>query len=241
MLISTVNFSLYYAALRNRDPRVIVRSIQFRVLTGFVVIAVTVLTVLNLSVHPDPIVSFRKSFFFVATTISSTGYSADDYTAYDSTALAIMVLMMFVGGCSGSTAGGMKIDRFILMAKQALAQIQRNFRPAAVQVVRMGRAVINPQVLSDVTAFVVVYMACMGAGILAVTFIEGVPFATAFGAMLTFLSNMGPAPFHELAGLPDNFSLYSGTSKAIFCVAMLLGRLEFLALFALLVPSFWRR
>ena len=105
----------------------------------------------------------------------------------------------------------------------------------------MGRSVVSNDVLADVTSFFVIYMMTLGTGVLLITLIEGVPFTTAFGAMLTCVSNMGPAPFHDLAGLPGTFDAYSGISKLVFSISMLLGRLEFLTLFALMIPGFWRR
>jgi len=238
MLIGSVNYGLYYGLLRSGSWKTLVRNIEFRSYVGIVVVAVVVLTVLNLSVHDELLTSFRYSFFMVATTISSTGYGTDDYSAYSSTALSIVILLMFVGGCSGSTAGGIKIERAVLMGKQAIAQIQKSFRPATVQLVRMGKVAINNQVLADVGSFFLIYMGCIGFGLLFVTLVEGVPAPTAFGTMLTCLSNMGPAPFH--VG-PDNFSTYSAGSKLFFSMAMLLGRLEFFTLFALILPGFWRR
>jgi trk system potassium uptake protein TrkH len=238
MLIGSVNYGLYYALLRTGSWRTLVRNIEFRWYVAIVVFAVVVLTVLNLSVHEELLTSFRYSFFMVATTISSTGYGTDDYSVYSSTALTIVLLLMFVGGCSGSTAGGIKIERAVLMGKQAISQIQKSFRPATVQLVRMGKVAINTQVLADVASFFLIYMGCIGFGLLFVTLVEGVPVPTAFGAMLTCLSNMGPAPFH--VG-PDNFAAYSAGSKLFFAMAMLLGRLEFFTLFALILPGFWRR
>lgn len=242
MLVGTVNYGLYYALLRGRDIRVILRSTEFRAFVSIVVASVVLLSLLNLDLHGDPLTSFRNSLFLVATTISSTGYGTHDYGAYGAPAMTIMILLMFVGGCAGSTAGGIKIERVVLMGKQSIAQVKKSFRPAVVQLVRMGRSVIDSQVLADVTAFFVIYMGCLGFGVLAITLLEAdVPFPTSFGAMLTCLSNMGPAPFHELAGMADNFAAYSPASKIVFCVAMLLGRLEFFTLFALLIPEFWRR
>jgi trk system potassium uptake protein TrkH len=238
MLIGSVNYGLYYGLLRTGSWRTLVRNIEFRWYVGIVLCAVVVLTVLNLSVHDDLLTSFRYSFFMVATTISSTGYGTDDYSVYSSTALTIVILLMFVGGCSGSTAGGIKIERAVLMGKQAIAQVQKSFRPATVQLVRMGKVAVNNQVLADVGSFFLIYMGCIGFGLLFVTLVEGVPVTTAFGTMLTCLSNMGPAPFH--VG-PDNFSTYSAGSKLFFAIAMLLGRLEFFTLFALILPGFWRR
>ncbi len=238
MLIGSVNYGLYYGLLRTGNWRSLLRNIEFRWYLAIVVTAVIFLTILNLSVHEELLTSFRYSFFMVATTISSTGYGTDDYSAYSSTALTILILIMFVGGCSGSTAGGIKVERAVLMGKQAIAQIQKSFRPASVQLVRMGKVAISNQVLSDVASFFLIYMGCIGFGLIFVTLVEGVPAPTAFGAMLTCLSNMGPAPFH--VG-PDNFAAYSPGSKFFFSMAMLLGRLEFFTLFALMLPAFWRR
>lgn len=238
MLVGSVNYGLYYGLIRTGHWRGLVRNIEFRSYVGIVIVAVIVLTILNLEVHDEVLTSFRYSFFMVATTISSTGYSTDDYTVYSSMALAIIILLMFVGGSSGSTAGGIKIERAVLMGKQAVAQVQKNFRPASVQLVRMGKASINAQVLADVASFFLIYMGCIAFGLLFVTLVEGVPLPTAFGAMLTCLSNMGPAPFHQG---PDNFAAYSAGSKLFFVLAMLLGRLEFFTLFALFLPGFWRR
>lgn len=238
MLIGSVNYGLYYGLLRTGSWKTLVRNIEFRWYIGIVLAAVLVLTILNLSVHDQILTSFRYSFFMVATTISSTGYGTDDYSAYSSAALTVVILLMFVGGCSGSTAGGIKIERAVLMGKQAIAQVRKSFQPSTVQLVRMGKVAINNQVLSDVASFFLIYMGCIGFGLLFVTLVEGVPAPTAFGTMLTCLSNMGPAPFH--VG-PDNFSGYSAGSKLFFSIAMLLGRLEFFTLFALILPGFWRR
>jgi trk system potassium uptake protein TrkH len=238
MLIGSVNYGLYYGLLRTGSWRGLVRNIEFRSYVGIVLTSVVVLTILNLRVHGQVLTSFRYSFFMVATTISSTGYGTDDYTAYGSTALTIVILLMFVGGCAGSTAGGIKVERAVLMGKQAIAQLQKSFRPATVQLVRMGKVAVSTQVLADVASFFLIYMGCIGFGILFVTLVEGVPMPTAFGAMLTCLSNMGPAPFHIGA---DNFARYSVVSKLFFSLAMLLGRLEFFTLFALILPGFWRR
>jgi len=238
MLIGSVNYGLYYGLLRTGSWKTLFRNIEFRWYLLIVGFSVIVLTLLNLSVHDELLTSFRYSFFMVATTISSTGYGTDDYSAYSSTALAVVVLIMFVGGCSGSTAGGIKVERAVLMGKQAIAQVQKSFRPSTVELVRMGKAAISTQVLADVASFFLIYMGCIAFGLLFVTLVEGVPIPTAFGAMLTCLSNMGPAPFH--VG-PDNFASYSAGSKMFFSLAMLLGRLEFFTLFALVLPGFWRR
>ncbi len=239
MLIGSVNYGLYYSALKGRSLRVFPRSVEFKAYVAIVSVSVLVLTFGLLEVHNDDLgVAFRNAFFMVATTISSTGYGTDDYSAYPPPMLMIVVVLMFVGGCAGSTAGGIKIERIVLMVKLSWTEVRRSFRPSLVHVVRMGRTLIPQSALTDVAVFFMIYMLCLGTGTALVATLDGVGLPRAFGAVLTSLSNMGPGVFH--VG-PDNFAGYSGATK-LFCIfAMLLGRLEFYAILALFVPGFWRR
>ncbi len=238
MFIGTVNYGLYYGALRTGSFRAITSNAEFRAFVFICTLAVVVLTFGNMGNHGfDVVKSFRFAFFTVGTTISSTGFGVDDYMAYPEPVLAGLIIVMFIGGCAGSTAGGIKIERILLMTKQAGAQINRFFRPNVVRVVRLGRRPVPPEVVADVAAFFIVYMLTLGLGIMLFSLVETVPLPTAFGAMLTCLSNMGPAPFHLEA---DNFAAYGGFSKLFSIFAMLLGRLEFFTLLSLLVPEFWK-
>lgn len=238
MLIGSVNYGLYYVALKNRKLKVIGDSLEFRVFVVIVLLSLIAMTMGNLHLNETFEESFRNALFMVATTISSTGFGSDDYTAYAPPVFGVLIALMFIGGSSGSTAGGIKIERVVLLAKQSLAQIRKSFRPNVIEVIRMGRRRISTSVMADVMAFFVVFIACMAVGVLLLSLWEGVPVETGFGAMLTCLSNMGPAPFH-LDG--DHFADYSAGSKIFFAGVMLLGRLEFFTLFALCVPEFWKR
>ncbi len=239
MLVGCVNYGLFYAALRTRGLRPILRSVEFQAFVVIVVLSTVVLTVGILPLHgDDPLQAFRRAVFMVATTISSTGYGTDAYMDYPPAMLMVVVFLMFIGGCAGSTAGGIKIERIVMMAKVSLAEIRRSFRPNLVHVIRMGRTVVSRDAITDATVFFIIYMMCLGLFTTAIAAVEKETLPTAFGAVLTCLSNMGPAPFHTVA---DNFAHYSVLSKIIFAFAMLLGRLEFFALLALLVPGFWRR
>lgn len=242
MFIASVNYGLFYIAIRKRSAAPIYRSVEFRVYIIICVFAVLFLTAFNLHLHDDNwLTSLRYAYFMVATTISSTGYGADDYTLWSMPSFTLLLLMMFIGGCSGSTAGGIKIERIVMLAKQGLAQIRRSFEPSVVQVVRMGKKAVPNPILADVAVFFVIYMGCLAFGVLFLSIFESVPVPTAFGAMLTSLSNMGPAPFYDLHFAADNFSQYHPLTKVFFSFSMLLGRLEFFTLFALFVPGFWRR
>ena len=238
MLLGSVSYGLYYAALLGRNPRVFHRSVEFRAFVSIVLISVVVLSVGLIERHGTFFVSLRYAFFMVATTISSTGYGTDAYMEYPPAMLSVVVALMFVGGCAGSTAGGIKVERVVLMVKTAWTETRRSFRPQLVHVVRMGKGIVPPGALANVSVFVAVYFLFLAAGTAAIAAVEGVPLPAAFGAMLTCLSNMGPAPFHVDQ---DNFAAYSSLSKVLFVAAMLLGRLEFFSLLALVVPGFWRR
>ena len=250
MIIAGVNFSLYYGLYRYKSLRVFSRSTEFRVYIGLIAGSTLALWAANLAAAPawdEVFPTFRASLFMVATTITSTGYGTDGYLHYPPAALAIMLLLMFIGGSAGSTAGGIKVARVVLLFKLSAGQVRKSLRPQVVHVVRMAKKAVDSSVINDVAAFFLIFMVCMAAGVIAVSAIDGVSVPRAFGAMLTSLSNMGPGPFHNI-GLhgnienpSDNFAGYSSVAKFIFSLAMILGRLEFFTLLALLLPDFWRR
>ncbi|NLY92757.1 MAG: TrkH family potassium uptake protein [Myxococcales bacterium] len=238
MLVSSVNFGLYYAAFGQRKLRVLRKNIELRIFLWMTLCFWIAVAMMNYPLHGDVEATIRKSFFMVASTVSTTGYALEDYTAWSHTALGLFLFMMFVGGCSSSTAGGLKVERLILLFQIALTQVKKSFRPSAVQLVRLGKTIINDQLLADVAAIFIIYVATIFVGTLVVTLTDGVPLTTAFGATLSCASNAGPSPFF-LGG--DHFADYSSFSKVLFALIMILGRLEFFTVLALFVPSFWRR
>jgi trk system potassium uptake protein TrkH len=239
MLVGGVNYGLYYGALQGRSLRVFGRSTEFKAYVLFVVGATLLLTLGILPQHGgEPLRALRHALFAVATHITSTGYALEDPMTYPPASLTIILLLMFVGGMSGSTAGGIKVSRVVLLARTAWAQVRFTIRPSVVQVVRMSRQAVPQTVLTEVAVFFFVFMGFLAAGTFAAAFLDGASVPRAFGAMLTSLSNMGPSPFHEG---PDHFAAWSDGSKLLFSGAMILGRLEFFTLLALLLPDFWRR
>lgn len=259
MLIGGVNFGLYFAALLLRGRRrehagwfagarqglndtasAFTRSVEFRTYIGIIALATALTTLANLPNHGySAVVSLRHALFTVASTITSTGYAIDDYSAYPSTGLTVFVALMFIGGMSGSTSGGMKVSRILLLAENAWAQTRKSVRPQVVQVTRLGREIVSEDTLNAVATFFFIFMVSLAGGCLVITYTDGVPLQTAFGAMLTSLSNMGPAPFHQ--GDVDNFAAYTPTAKLVFALAMIVGRLEFFTVLALLLPEVWKR
>lgn len=258
MLIAGVNFGLYYGAFLYRSRRiasqgwlagfragvgetlgVFTKSVEFRAYCGVVSVTTVLLTLAILPNHDhDALLSLRYALFTVATNITSTGYGTDAYMAYPPTGLALVLALMFIGGMSGSTSGGIKVSRVVLLAENAWAQLRKSVRPQVVQVTRLGREIVGEDALNAVATFFFIYMVCLAGGTLVLTYTDDVTVPTAFGAMLTALSNMGPAPFHRDA---DNFAAYTPTAKLLFSFAMILGRLEFFTVLALLLPEIWKR
>lgn len=263
MLLAGVNFGLFYGALVYRSRRdlrrgrlrrlvwlvsdfsvVFRRSVEFRVyaaLVAFTLILLTIAIVPNM--NGSWLEAARYSLFMVSTTITSTGFGSAHFPEsntldYPANGLGLVLLLMFVGGMSGSTAGGIKVSRVILLAESTKAQLTKSIRPAVVQITRLGREIISEDTLHAVSTFFFVYMASLGMGTLLVAYTDGVSIPNAFGAMLTTLSNMGPNPFYN--GDADHFAAYSPTAKLLFSFVMILGRLEFFTVLVLFLPDVWR-
>lgn len=242
MLFGSLNFAVFFAVVRHRSLKPFVRSVELRVLFGMLLVATAATMIGAAPLYGyDLERTFRMALFHVVSCASSTGYFlGEELPRYPSPILAIFVALMFIGGCAGSTAGGMKVERVILLAKQSWSEIQRSFRPSMVKTVRMGRAAVPADVMSDVAAFFALYVAVLVAGVLTISLLEGVDVPAAFGATLACLGGTGPAPWlaPELA---NGFADFSDAGKLFLTLVMVLGRLELFTVFALLVPDFWRR
>jgi trk system potassium uptake protein TrkH len=226
MLIAGVNFSLYYSALRGRSLRPFLRSTEFRAYAGIVAVSTVLLTWHIRGNHGgDLLEALRYAFFMVATTVTSTGFGTDNYMAYPGPGLFIVLLLMFIGGSAGSTAGGIKVARVAVLTKNAWSQVRQAFRPNLVQVVRFDGRAAPERILAEAGSFIVLFLICLALGTFGVSWTDEIPVQAAFGAMLSCFSNMGPGPFHVTEA--DNFAAYTDVAKLMFSVAMV-------------VPDFWR-
>lgn len=238
MLIAGVNFGLYYGVLRGRSLEVLWRSVELRAYLAMAAVFTLLLTISLRPLHADTLTALRHAFFRVSTAMTSTGFGIDDHAIYPSFAMLVLVSMMFVGACAGSTAGGIKVSRIVLLVKTAVMQVRRSIRPAVVRVVRIDGRPVDHDILLEVAAFFFIFFASLLGCMAAVVFTDGVPVQTAFGATLSSLSNMGPAPWYQGA---DNFASYSPAAKLVFSFAMVVGRLEFFTVLAVLTPEVWKR
>lgn len=240
MLAGAVNFGLYFGLIRSRRPTLLIRSVELRTWLGIVVIVTLAFSITLFPSTGSWTESFRHGFFMVTSFATSTGFvtSHGDLAAFPPPALLLTLVLMFVGGCAGSTAGGFKVSRVVILVETVRAQLRKAVRPAVVQVVRLDRKVLDEDVQLEVAAFFFLYVLTLVAGTFVVCAWEGSELTTAFGAVLSCVSNMGPSPWYDGA---DGFAHWSPFSKILFALLMIVGRLEFFTVLALLVPGLWKR
>ena len=240
MLICGISFPLYIALLKRRDITVLKRHEETRWFLAFIIIAVTVIMIDKSLGGCD--VGFLDALFNVVSVITSTGYAVGDYAGWDMFSKQVLLLLMFIGGCSGSTAGGLKVSRIVLWIRSLKNEIIRGFRPNIVLRLKMNGKPVPDEVGRSV--FVVISFAAffLIIGSLIVRLIEPEEkFSTlaCVSAVLSCLSNIGPA-FDQL-GPAENFSELSGGTLSFLSVLMVLGRLEYIAVLVLFSRRLWRK
>jgi trk system potassium uptake protein TrkH len=182
--------------------------------------------------------SMRDAAFSVVSMQTSTGYVTADFDRWPDLCRLVLVLCLFVGACAGSTGGGLKVIRFLIVAKVALTGLRRFGRPRAIYAIRVDGQTLNRDLVSATTSYVVLWLLAMLVGVLFLT-LTRVDFATSISATISCLNNIGP-------GLADvgptlHFGDMPQPAKLLLALWMILGRLEFYAIVTLLLPSFWRR
>lgn len=238
MILFGINFAVYFHVLIN-GFRHALRDEELLTYLGIVAAAILIITLNILPVYEGRIMtSLRYASFQVGSIVSTTGFSTADYALWPPLSQAIIVLLMFVGSCAGSTAGGLKVVRVILLYKNGKREVERTFMPRRMAVVKMNGKSVAEETLSQVCIFFFVYMFLLVVGTVLVS-VDGVSFGTAFSAALTTLSNVGPGL--EGIGPTQNFSDFSSPIKVLLSVYMLFGRLEIFPMLVLFSPRVWRR
>ncbi len=240
MLIAGINFSLFYEVMRGRARRALVD----RELLAYLFIIASTTLVITASIwgmdarHASLFDSIRYSAFQVVAVLTTTGFGTDDFALYPPLPQLLLIFMMFSGGMAGSTAGGMKIVRFLVLGKAIYAEVYKIFRPQSVMSIRLGHSVISPDTVSAILAFFALGIFTFVIASLYLTFL-GCDVLTATTAVAATLFNIGPGL--GLVGPTQNFAFLPTTGKVVLSVCMILGRLEFMTVFVLLLPDFWRR
>jgi trk system potassium uptake protein TrkH len=238
MLLAGTNFSLHFFALHSRF-RVYWRDPEWRFYLGVVAVSTTVLTLFLLwRTEYGPSGALRYALFQVVSIVTTTGFATADFEQWPVFSQYTLLLLMFFGGCAGSTGGAIKHMRVILLGKHAYWQLYRLLHPRAVLRLRLGQQNVSEEVLLNVQAFFVLYMVSFILAVLYLTLVD-VDMTTAISAAASALGNVGPG----LGGVgpSDAYAWMPASAKWLLAACMLLGRLEFSALLVLCVPSFWKQ
>ena len=237
MFIAAVNFSLHFLAWRHRSLGRYLLDSEFRSylkILGF--LSISVLLYLYLTGHYSTLSeTFTKGLFQVVSIGTTTGFTTADFSAWPGALPIILILSSFIGGCAGSTAGGMKVIRWLLMYKQGMTEVQRLVHPSAEIPVKLGSISVNQRVINAVWGFFAVY-AVIFVVLLIVQLASGLDPVSSFAAVAATLNNLGPGLGQVSAGFADVGSV--GKWSAV--CGMLLGRLEIFTLLVLITPTFWK-
>ena len=240
MLLSGINLLLYYAVWRQRSIAVLWRNPEVRMF--YAVLAGSTLLITGYLVatgaHPDAADALRRSAFHVVSVATTTGYASYDYGQWPLFAALLMILLGCFATCAGSTGGGIKMIRLMLLAAQARRELVRIVHPQVVNPIVIGGRAIDDRTIQGVIAFMMLYGATLVVFTMVLLF-SGLDVVTAFTAVIACVNNIGP-------GLGDvgpavNYGQLGDFQTWVCTLAMMLGRLELLSVLVLLVPQFWRK
>jgi trk system potassium uptake protein TrkH len=236
MFIAGANFALQYRALARRRLDILTRDEELRVYAGVVAVA-TVCVVLALGIADGPLTTVRIALFQVLSILTTTGYASVDFQLWNEQAKLVLLVLMFIGGCAGSAAGGPKVVRHLLLARFTLRELRRTLHPRAVLPVKLGGRVVAESVLAGVVVFFLFYLLtfsiCTG---IVVAF--GADIVTGMTATASALGNVGPG-FNQV-GPMGHFGDLHPMSRVALTLAMWIGRLEVLTVLVVLRPEAWQ-
>ena len=253
MYLAGINFALHYRLLRGRVITVF-KDTEFKVYTGIVVGASVLLALGTWQpiaaampdagaatgplVYPSFIEALRYGVFQALAIITTTGFGTADYEIWPPLALIVIFLLFFVGGMAGSTGGGVKVIRHVLVFKNSFKEIRQLIHPQAVIPVRLGDKVVSKDVMRNVLSFVILYIATITFGTLVMGLL-GFDLLSAVGVAISSVGNIGPA--FGTFGPTENYAHLPAIGKWVMAILMMAGRLEIFTVLILFVPSFWRR
>lgn len=237
MLVAAMNFALHFVAWRGRKLRHYLRDAEVRafliVILGAFIVTVSVLALSESTVASSSFV--RDGAFQVVSIVTTTGFTTEPFHLWPSFIPVMLIMLSTFGGCAGSTAGGMKVMRILLLYKQGRREIAKLIHPNAVIPIKMNGNAVPDNVINAVWGFMALYIFSYAILALAMTATGADP-VTSFSAVSACLNNLGPG----IGAVADNYTHQSATGKWILCFAMLLGRLELFTLLVIFTRSYWR-
>ena len=238
MFFGGMNFTLFYLFIKLKFSDIF-KNEEFRFYLGLVVFSAVATTIALLYLDIGYLEkNFRDSLFMVISITTTTGFATADYTTWGYFLTLTFFMLMFFGASAGSTSGGIKIVRHVLIAKNGMAELKRILHPSAIIPVRYNGRAVEQKIIYNILAFFFIYLTVFIVGTVVMTF-YGYDLLTAAGATISSLGNIGPG-IGEV-GPANNFAAFPESAKVFLGFLMLLGRLELFTVLLLFLPAFWRR
>lgn len=238
MFLAGTSFTLTYFGLVGNFKKVIANE-EFRFYAGIIIFLTIGVSIVVASVSDVGFEkAFRDSIFQIISLITTTGFVSADYTSWTSFITMVFFILLFFGGSAGSTAGGVKIVRHIILVKNSILELKRQLHPSAIIPVRLNGRAVDQSITYNVVAFIMTYIIIFALGSVVMTMF-GVDLLTAMGSVATSLGNVGPGIGG--VGPTDNFAWLPSGAKWFLAILMLIGRLELFTVLILFTPYFWRK
>ncbi len=235
MLLFGINFNLYFLLLLGK-LKAFFKNTELLTYLGIVILSTVIIGFNIYPLYNNLSETIRTSFFQVSSLLTTTGYSTADFTYWNSTSQILLLFLMFVGGSAGSTAGGFKVSRIVLIFKRIRYELKKLIKPHSVDVMNMDGKKIEETTANSVMTYFGIYAVIFAIVLFIISF-DGLDFTTNFSATLACINNIGPGL--SMVGPMSNFSCYSPVSKIVLSLAMLLGRLEIYPLLLAFTPTVW--
>lgn len=237
MILFGVNFNVYFLMLFKKFRQAFC-SEEVRAYLIIILVSTLIITFNVRSLFGGFGEAFQQAAFQVGSIITTTGYATADFNLWPQTSRTILVLLMFIGACAGSTGGGMKVSRFLILFKTVIKELRMLLHPRSIKKVRIDDKPVEHEVVRSTNVYVFTYILIFAASMLLLTF-DNLDLTTTFTAIAATLNNIGPGL--ELVGPTGNFSIFSNGSKLVMIFDMLAGRLELFPLLLLFMKSTWKK
>ena len=237
MILFGINFNMYYLILL-RKAKLAFKNEEVRAYLGIIAASTLLITVNILNIYEKPLKAFRYAVFQVASVITTTGMATADYNLWPEFSKCILLGIMIIGACAGSTGGGMKVSRILILLKSVKRDIKQLLHPKSVNIVKVNGKKVGEEVVHNAYIYLIAYIGVFMISVLLIS-LNNFDFATTFSSVLTTINNVGPGI--AAVGPVENFAAFSPLSKIVFCFDMLIGRLEIFPFLVLFSPDLWRR
>ena len=238
MILFGVNFNAYFILFLSKHKKDIFKQEEVKTYFSIIFVAIAIISINILSIYNgDILTSIKHAAFQVGSIITTTGYSTTDFNVWPELSRTILVMLMFIGACAGSTGGGIKVSRIIILIKSMFRDIQKYIHPNSVKCIRLDRKTVDSNTVKAVNTFLATYFIIYSIIMLILAF-DKFDLITNFTAIAATFNNIGPGL--ELVGPMGNFAMFSPISKVALTFGMLAGRLELYPMLIILVPSMWK-